>query len=58
MTILQEMQTREIVARAEGMDLLAKLYTKLNAEGRLDDWNRAMLDTSYRDKLLKEELAV
>ena len=60
---LRELMKDEIaeavaVGEAKGMDLLAKLYTKLMAAGRENDWNRAMLDVAYRDMLIKEELGV
>lgn len=62
MTIEEEMQTYAIgaanKARAEGMDMLDKLYSKLMQEGRMEDLRKALSNVAYRDLLLKEELGV
>lgn len=46
------------IGTVKGIDVLTQLYAKLTQEGRMDEWNKAMLDPSYRDKLLQEELGV
>lgn len=48
------MKNLKKTSKKDGMDIMIKLYLKLKERGRLDDYDKAMTDQEYRDKLIIE----
>ncbi len=50
----RDRRAEDAYVRAEAQAQMAKLYLYLKEQGRIDEYERALLDKEYLEKLLKE----